>query len=1037
MKNIIEKLRAKITDLGKGCNLEWRYPPFEPSDPINLTDDPSWPIWTSTPPCPLKPGKKCWFYANLETPREHCGLALSRNDVLLRIGGSFPFTLWINGREIFKEEHQWHGTGPIAEPIPVNSGVKHRLVLCVEPGDLPNLSEYPNHGSGACPLMIRVAFRPGERMAWQVRAAYEELRFAEVLAGNDAERHLIDKAGRLIASDALERNDWNAVLSSIAAMESQLAPVFGPRAKAHVVHVIGHTHLDMDWMWTWPETVRCIRRDFKAITKLMDDYPEVCFTHSQVPTYQVVQTMDPDIFEKVKRFIAEGRWECVAGTWVEGDLGMADGEAIIRQILYAKNWTRNNLGTEARILWEPDTFGHPGNMPQMARLGEMPEYFHSRCNPNYHYFTPVREWEGFDGSTVLTANRGYGGSLHPSNIFEAARVGQRTGWQNSLSIIGLGDHGGGYNRIDMSYLKEYRQRPLTPTIIFSTMERYLEAVQKEGKGLPRQKGETYYMYSGCFTSVASIKKDNRYSENALLNAESLCAMAGIARKERLRDAWTPVLFSQFHDLLDGSAIKGAYADAHQRAEETMAEAETISHEAMAALAPAKEDGRMLTLVNPTAFARTEPVRAALPKDAVALQDEAGLVIPIQQVDDEYVFITTDILPFSQRTYTILRDLPAGTVFPAVTVANWGVPEDNAYRFREVETDYARVVLDTLSSALGSFIDKRTGLELVGACIPCALTGDRYIHHLHNGLNVFQFIDEHYNRMSSWNIDELQRVHYLLRADEVKLVETGPVFARFRVKHGFRHSKIEEEIFFYRSHPRIDFHITVDWREKASKPDGVPMLKLAFTTSMRAPEARFEGPFTIVERPVDGRELPTQKFLHISGKDFSYTLLNDCKYGCDVTGGVARFTLLRNPECPDPDPDTGVHTMRLAFHPHPAAVVANGQLFKLGVTYNRSLLSEITAEQPGQLQALVASSNPDIVITALRSAEYSKRLLVRIFETSGNGGETELSFHRPVKAAEIVNFLERPTGEAARISGRKITLHLRGFEIVNLLVELSH
>ena len=114
-------------------------------------------------------------------------------------------------------------------------------------------------------------------------------------------------------------------------------------------------------------------------------------------------------------------------------------------------------------------------------------------------------------------------------------------------------------------------------------------------------------------------------------------------------------------------------------------------------------------------------------------------------------------------------------FPQVEVKTWGEPDDHGvYRFRQVETDSAVAVLDTVSGAIGSYLDKRTGRELIGAITATHLTGDRYFHHMHNGLNVFQLIDERPHPMSSWVIGEMNHVSNLLQAERVEVVEAGQI-----------------------------------------------------------------------------------------------------------------------------------------------------------------------------------------------------------------------------------------------------------------------
>jgi len=685
-------------------------------------------------------------------------------------------------------------------------------------------------------------------------------------------------------------------------MEQALAPL-SAAAKETIVHLIGHTHIDMDWMWTWKDTVHCIRRDVKSVTDMMDDYPDITFTHSQVPTYQVVQEMDPDVFEKVRMRLKEGRWENAAATWVEGDLNMADGESVARHILYAADWSLANLGAKAKVLWEPDTFGHPGNMPQLAKLGELDCYFHMRCNPAMPTW-PIRTWEGVDGTEIPAFSMFYGSNLQPEFLMQRVLNCKALGFKNTFHIWGLGDHGGGIPRFQIDILERYRNKPLIPTMKFSTIRQLLESVREENHKMPRNKGMTFSLFEGCFTTHALIKKYNRQCETALLTAEALCALAGLDRKTELRNAWTQMLFNHFHDIFDGAAVHDSYINAYDRAERSLAIARKATSDAAKDVVKASRSGRTLALINPLGFERCEPVEAPLPKTTRCLIDDQGNIVPVQRKDDTTVFFAEKIPAFGIKTCYIVTSKLEG-------FAPQNVAVNEEAHYYHVETPLASIRIHKESGTIGSYYDKRLKREFVGYGVPKDMT---YIQsaRIDLALNVFQLIDEAPNGMSAWLINNNLRQQNLLQNAEVSLVESGPVFARFKVVHKIRSSKIEQDILIYNQLPRIDFETTVDWREKGSEETGVPQLKVSFASSMSAPRARFEGPFFITERPADGMEQPTGKFVDVSGDECGFAIYNDSKHGCDVLGSRVRLTLLRNSYGPDPESDNGVHTMRFAF-----------------------------------------------------------------------------------------------------------------------------
>ena len=282
------------------------------------------------------------------------------------------------------------------------------------------------------------------------------------------------------------------------------------------------------------------------------------------------------------------------------------------------------------------------------------------------------------------------------------------------------------------------------------------------------------------------------------------------------------------------------------------------------------------------------------------------------------------------------------------------------------------------------------------------------------MNVFQVLDESPNDMSAWLINNIVREEHLLRGAKVELVETGPVFARFRVEHRFRSSKIEEDIVYYNDLSRVDFEAVIDWQEKGGPEVGVPQLSVSFAGNHSRSVARFEGPFCVTERPANGQEQPTQKWLDVAGRECGFTIYNDSRYGCNVLGNRARMTLLRNAYGPDEESDNGVHTVRFAFEPH-GPKMPTSELVRRGMIFNRAPLTAVTRSGRAKLPpGLQITGSASVVCTCLRRAEHSKGLILRLFEADGKrarhrqhaepkhrqdtrplqSGEHELPCHRP-------------------------------------------
>ena len=234
------------------------------------------------------------------------------------------------------------------------------------------------------------------------------------------------------------------VASRLEALEAHYPPVGR-------IALTGHAHLDLAWLWPVSETMRKGRRTFASVLSLMERYDDFVFNQSSAQLYEWIERESPEIFERVKKRVEEGRWEPVGGSWVESDCQIPSGESMVRQMLYGQRYFEKHFGHRSRVAWLPDAFGFSPALPQLLKGAGMEGFFTYKLNWSETNEFPydLYEWEGIDGSTVVAHDfdnpgQDYNGNITPKDIYGTWRnfEGKRH-HPESLFSFGWGDGGGG------------------------------------------------------------------------------------------------------------------------------------------------------------------------------------------------------------------------------------------------------------------------------------------------------------------------------------------------------------------------------------------------------------------------------------------------------------------------------------------------------------------------------------------------------------------------------------------------------------------
>jgi alpha-mannosidase len=862
-------------------------------------------------------------------------------------------------------------------------------------------------------------------------------------------------AVKAIDFSPLEKGDQAAFDASLDRARTKLETL-RPWLQQFTVRLVGNSHIDMAWLWPWTETVEVVRNTFQSVLDLMREYPDFKFTMSSARTYEWMQEKYPDLFEQIKQRVKEGRWEIIGGMWVEPDLNMPDGESLVRQILVGKRYFEKNFGVDVKIGWNPDSFGYNYQLPQIYKKSGM-DYFVTQKLMWAHEFTtfPYKFfwWQSPDGSRLLT----YFPHDYADGIDAEPLASQIAVWMRSIygptipdnpemmHLYGVGDHGGGPTRVMLDHADQLRA-PTTvfPKLEFSFASDFFADMDKKlpNMQVPTWDGELYFQYHrGVFTTQAETKRRIRRSEQNVLNAEKFASLAALYGRpypqQSMTDTWKGLLFDHFHDIMPGSGIAVNYLDARRNLETVDRTANGItlgSLQEIAAHVNTEGEGVPVILFNSLSWPRTEvtQIEAQLPAPAHEIEvldsrgkpAEAQLLSLDADTHRARFLLLSNTPSLGYQTYFVRAAAHA----PAVRSLLKASPDT-------LENEFVRVRIDPKTGCMTSLFDKRTNRE---ALAPAETdTGGPKSSTCGNLLQTF--VDKP-QRWDAWNIDaDFEKQHWDLdQADEVKLVESGPLRAVIRIKNHFQNSTFVRDVTLYAGVPRVDVKTQVEWQEKHI------LLKVAFPLRAHSDKATYEIPFGSVERPTTRNtaaeqaqfEVPAQRWADISDATGGFSLLNDSKYGYDAKGNVLRLSLLRSPEWPDPHADEGHHEFTYSLYPHGAGW-KQALTVRRGYELNYQLISLPVEKHLGALapeHSFLGVQSDNVIVTALKKAEDENALILRFYEWAGKSGEVTLRLAAGAESAVETNLMEKPIGNLS-VSDGVVKVPTKPYEIKTIRVQL--
>jgi len=878
-------------------------------------------------------------------------------------------------------------------------------------------------------------------------AAYEQ--------GRAERQQQLDDAFNAIDFAPLDRGDQAGFDASLKAAHAKLE-VLKPWLQQFNIRIVGNSHIDMAWLWPWTETVEVVRNTFQSVLDLMREYPDFKFTMSSARTYEWMQEKYPDLFKQIEQRVKEGRWEIIGGMWVEPDLNMPDGESLVRQILVGKRYFQKNFDVDVKIGWNPDSFGYNYQLPQIYKKSGM-DYFVTQKLLWAHEFTtfPYKLfwWQSPDGSRLLTYfPHDYAGGIDAEPLATDLSIWMPSIYGKSIPdkpemmhLYGVGDHGGGPTRVMLDHADQLRSPDAVyPKIQFSFARDFFNDIDKKlpSMQVPTWDGELYFAYHrGVFTTQAETKRRIRRAEEQMLNAEKFASLATLFDRKYPQDemdlAWKNLLFDHFHDIMPGSGIAVNYLEAQLNLEDVGRVANEIttgSLNELAAHVNTQGNGVPVMLFNSLSWPRTELVEleVQLPSatSQIEVTDSAGKpaeaqLASIDQENRAQFLLLSHTPSLGYQTYFVRPAKNASPVHSFLKATS-----------DTLENEFLRVQIDAKTGCMTSLFDKRSGTEALSPAETDTGGPKNYLCG-----NLLQTFVDKPKQWDAWNIDaDFEAQHWdLNKADDVRLLESGPLRAVIQVKNHFQNSTFVQQITMYAGVPRVDVKMQTEWHEKHI------LLKVAFPLSTHSDKATYEIPYGSVERPTTRNtpaekaqfEVPAQRWADISDATHGFSLLNDCKYGYDAKGNVLRLSLLRSPEWPDPHADEGHHEFTYSLYPHGGGWKA-ALTIRQGYELNYKLIPFITSNHTGVWPAqrsFVETQSANVIVTALKKSEDHNDLVLRFYEWAGKTGDVNLQLPQGVLTAEETNLMEKSIGPL-KLEHDVVTVPTKPFEIKTVKVEFS-
>lgn len=838
------------------------------------------------------------------------------------------------------------------------------------------------------------------------------------------------------------------VLIGLTSLPGQVRSQEGAGAKTKALHVIGTAHFDTQWQWTIQTSINeYIPNTFNDNFKLFEKYPDYKFSFEGAIKYMLMKEYYPEAYQKMKEYIAAGRWNICGSSLDATDVNISSPEAVIRTILLGQNYYKREFGVKSHDIFLPDCFGFGYALPTIMRHCGLSGFSTQKLTWGAPFGVPfdIGTWTGVDGSRVFAALNGgsYGARLRgdlskdPKWNETVDKTGEKSGVYLGYRYFGTGDVGGAPEDSSVFYLEKaiHSDGPLKViSAPADLMARQMTSGQLDR--LPQFKGEllTSPHGNGCYTSQAAMKMLNRKNELLADAAERSAVMsswlgAAYYPKQTLNEAWVRFLWHQFHDDLTGTSIPEAYTFSWN--DELLSQnqfAGVLENTAGGVIRglDTRTGGIPVVIYNPLSIDREDLVEAdvELPEEycQVRVFDPAGKEVPSQVIRMNGRVATIAIAayckPVSFQVFDVVPSAQPCTLATGLSVKRTCL-ENNRYK----------VSVDK-NGDVSSIFDKTSRRQLLKAPIRLQLLDDKSV-----AWPAWEIMYDAVTKAPREYFDQ----------PVITIAENGPARISLCILRSKDGSEIKQYISLSAGSAgdRLEFKNELNWNTQAT------LLKASFPFSVSDPQATYDLGIGTIRRDNNQEklyEVPAQQWADItqSGNSYGVTVMSDYKMGWDKPAdNQIRLTLVHTPATgrgyrDQATNDIGNHVFSYAIAGH-TGDWRDGLSQWAATRLNQPLVAFSAPKHEGSLGksfSMLTVSTMQVAVKAMKQAELTEETVIRVQELFGKeASEVKVKFPAGILSAREVNGIEETVGEAV-ISNGQLVFNLKPYQPRTFAVKID-
>ena len=647
------------------------------------------------------------------------------------------------------------------------------------------------------------------------------------------------------------------------------------------LHLVCNAHLDPVWLWQRTEGMAEAMATFRIAADFCEKYDGFVFNHNESVLYEWVLENDPELFERIKKLVKAGKWRIMGGWYLQPDVLMPNGESIIRQIKTGNEFFEKHFGEIPKTSIGFDAFGHSRGLVQILK----------KCGyDNYAYLRPREKecgpfiWKGFDGSEVTALKLYEWYNTPKGEAVERIKSYNKDFPKRELNAVtwGIGNHGGGPSEKDLNEINAYAKECTDTQIVHSDFDTYFDELDKSSLEV-LDESITHCMV-GCYTSMVRVKQGHRKLENRLAMCEKMLWQSGIPYdKQKLSDAEKALLFTEFHDVLPGTAIRKVEEDSLRLIGSGDEIIDNLIAKAFFRLTAGQQKAREgeipILIYNPHPY----PVEADFEAEfQMAEQNppERGILdVKVRAENGEYIPSQLEqpdsVHPMDWRKKIVFRTVakPMGiTRIDCELERNMDFVKIKPYELSDNKINFKNEHLDITMNLANGEIEKYL------------FDGEKVI----NSIKLKAYRDG----TDPWGmtVDSFNDcIGEFTAKEEARIVENGDVRTKIQAVLRFKDSKAVMTYTFSKKSPYLDINVRI-----LSAQENV-MYKLCIETALsKSAKAYCQAMFGTEETHKEGKETVFQKWCGlIEGKN-SVNVINSGTYGGSFDGSEIRLSLLRTP-----------------------------------------------------------------------------------------------------------------------------------------------